>query len=115
MNATSFTAMKQAWGQVEAHGARLAKTSLVDLFAADTGRASSLTLNAPHVLADFSKQRIDAAAVASLETFAQAVQFDEWRAKLFAGDIGRFEEHSATWPDDVREHAALLAADAFHH
>ncbi len=33
---------------------------------------------------------------------------------LFAGDIARFEEHTAHWPDDVREHAALLAADALH-
>ena len=41
--------------------------------------------------------------------------FDESARALFAGDIGRFEEHSATWPDDVREHAALLAADAFAH
>ena len=41
--------------------------------------------------------------------------FDEAARALFAGDIGRFEEHSATWPDDVREHAALLAADAFAH
>lgn len=41
--------------------------------------------------------------------------FDEAARALFAGDIGRFEEHSATWPEDVREHAALLAADAFAH
>ena len=41
--------------------------------------------------------------------------FDEAARALFAGDIGKFDEHSATWPDDVREHAALLAADAFHH
>jgi hypothetical protein len=41
--------------------------------------------------------------------------FDEAARALFAGDIGRFEQHSATWPDDVREHAALLAADAFAH
>ena len=34
---------------------------------------------------------------------------------LFAGDIGRFEETTLHWPDDVREHAALLAADAFAH
>lgn len=52
--------------------------------------------------------------------FMQAMAADErgyadaLRA-LFAGDIGKFEEHSAAWPDDVREHAALLAADAFHH
>lgn len=41
--------------------------------------------------------------------------YEEAARALFAGDIGAFEEHSATWPDDVREHAALLAADAFHH
>ena len=41
--------------------------------------------------------------------------YEEAARALFAGDIGRFEESSATWPDDVREHAALLAADAFSH
>jgi hypothetical protein len=40
--------------------------------------------------------------------------FEAAARALFAGDIGRFEEASATWPEDVREHAALLAADAFH-
>ena len=34
---------------------------------------------------------------------------------LFAGDVARFEELTATWPEDVRDHAALLAADAFVH
>ena len=41
--------------------------------------------------------------------------YEDVARALFAGDIGKFEQHSATWPDDVREHAALLAADAFHH
>ena len=40
--------------------------------------------------------------------------FDAAARALFAGDIGRFEEHTAHWPDDVREHAGLLAADALH-
>ena len=40
--------------------------------------------------------------------------FDGATRALFAGDIGRFEEQTARWPDDVREHAALLAADALH-
>lgn len=34
---------------------------------------------------------------------------------LFAGDEARFEEAIAGWPQDVREHAALLAAGAFSH
>ena len=41
--------------------------------------------------------------------------YEDAARALFAGDIGAFEEHTATWPEDVREHAALLAADAFHH
>ncbi len=34
---------------------------------------------------------------------------------LFAGDVARFEETVARWPEDVREHASLLAVDAFVH
>ena len=41
--------------------------------------------------------------------------YEDVARALFAGDIGPFEQHSATWPEDVRDHAALLAADAFHH
>ncbi len=41
--------------------------------------------------------------------------YEDVARALFAGDIGKFEQHSATWPEDVRDHAALLAADAFHH
>ena len=32
---------------------------------------------------------------------------------LFAGDFRRFEDGIAAWPDDIRDHAALLAAAAF--
>ncbi len=41
--------------------------------------------------------------------------YEDAARALFAGDIGKFELHTAAWPDDVREHAALLAADAFVH
>lgn len=41
--------------------------------------------------------------------------YEEATRALFAGDIGRFEETLAHWPEDVREHASLLAADAFVH
>ena len=39
--------------------------------------------------------------------------YEEAIRALFAGDAGRFDEHVARWPEDVREHAALLATDAF--
>ncbi|HRK63819.1 MAG TPA: glucose-6-phosphate isomerase [Terricaulis sp.] len=121
MNAIDFTAMKQAWGRVEAEAAHLAKTPLLDLFTSDTQRTRALTLNAPHLIADFSKQRIDAGAIGALECLADAANFDGWRAKLFAGDIvnnteGRASKHWALRGDDappeVKDTRAKMAAFA---
>jgi hypothetical protein len=39
--------------------------------------------------------------------------FEEATRALFAGDQRRFEELVATWPEDIRDHAGKLAADAF--
>ena len=39
--------------------------------------------------------------------------YEEVARALFAGDAGRFEEWTATWPADVRDHARRLAAAAF--
>ncbi|ANP46846.1 glucose-6-phosphate isomerase [Candidatus Viadribacter manganicus] len=97
MTATDI-AMKHAWTQVAAEAARLHNTHLSQLFATDPVRVQSLTFDAPHLKADFSKQRLDKAALATIATLASAAQFDEWRAKLFAGDIvntteGRAAKH----------------------
>ena len=92
-----------------------------DWLAAQPGGASvalrKLVEDARRVSADDDRQR---AAQEAAYRFMRAMAgneagFDEAARALFAGDIGKFDEHSATWPDDVREHAALLAADAFHH
>ena len=39
--------------------------------------------------------------------------YEEATRALFAADSARFEEALSQWPEDVREHASLLAADAF--
>jgi hypothetical protein len=92
-----------------------------DWLAAQPGGASvalrKLVEDARKVSADGDRRR---SAQEAAFRFMQAMAgneagYDEAARALFAGDIGGFEEHSATWPDDVREHAALLAADAFHH
>jgi glucose-6-phosphate isomerase len=87
MNTTDFAAMKQAWAVVEREAARLANANLVNLFAADAKRAEALTFSAPHLVADFSKQRIDAASLAALAALARAAAFDGWRRAMFAGEI----------------------------
>jgi hypothetical protein len=38
--------------------------------------------------------------------------FEEAARALFAGDLGGFEDAIADWPQDVREHATMLAARA---
>ena len=91
MNATPFPA-------IAAHAQRLKQKTLLDLFAADANRAEALTFRAPHLIADFSKQRIDAEALASIGALAHAMDFDGWRSKMFAGDIvntteGRAAKH----------------------
>jgi len=73
----------------------LAKASLLDLFATDPKRAKALTFAAPHLIADFSKQRVDAAALSAMGGVAEAADFDGWRAKLFAGDIVNTTENRA--------------------
>ena len=85
MSANTFAATKQAWSAIEAHAARLANAKLTDLFS-DANRVQSLTYEAPHLTADFSKQRIDAAALKAFEDLAEAAEFDGWRGKMFAGD-----------------------------
>ena len=41
--------------------------------------------------------------------------FEDATRALFAQDAGGLDRHTAAWPDDIREHALMLAADAFHH
>jgi hypothetical protein len=60
------------------------------------------------------------AAQESAYRFMQAMAgdlpgYEDATRALFAGDVARFEEQTAAWPEDIREHASLLAADAFVH
>jgi len=41
--------------------------------------------------------------------------YEDATRALFAGDFTHFEDALAHWPEDVRDHASLLAADAFVH
>lgn len=41
--------------------------------------------------------------------------FEEATRALFAGDAARFDAEIAAWPEDLREHATMLAADAWPH
>jgi glucose-6-phosphate isomerase len=72
--------------QLVAHGERLRGVHLRDLFAADASRATAFAAEAHDVHADFSKQRIDAAAFRDLLALLSQSGFAERRAAMFAGE-----------------------------
>ena len=94
--------------RLDTEAARLAKLKLIDLFAADPERVRKLSFDAPHLHADFSKQKLDQGALVALTSLAEAADFEGWRAKLFAGDIvnpteGRAAKHWALRDPDNHE------------
>ena len=97
--------MNEAWTKVEKEAARLRGVKLLDLFAADPKRAETLTFEAPHLKADFSKQRIDGPALGALMALAGAADFDGWRAKLFNGEVVNTTENRSA------KHWALRITD----
>ena len=87
--------------------------------AAQPGGASvalrRLVEDARKVTADDDRRRAaQEAAYRFMYALAGNLQaYEDATRALFAGDSARFEEALAHWPDDVREHASLLAAAAF--
>ncbi|MDI1252228.1 DUF2239 family protein [Thermomonas sp.] len=92
-----------------------------DWLSAQPGGASvtlrRLVEEARKVTADGGRRRVaQEAAYRFMHALAGNLpDYEDATRALFAGDIARFEETLAQWPDDVREHASLLAADAFVH
>lgn len=92
-----------------------------DWLAAQPGGASvtlrRLVEDARKVTADGDRRR---AAQEVAYRFMHALagnlpEYEDATRAMFAGNIARFEEALTRWPEDVREHASLLAADAFVH
>ena len=73
------------WRAVEAHHARLADVHLRELFAGDPDRGSDLVARAGDLLLDYSKHRIDGAALAGLLALAERAQVAGRRDAMFAG------------------------------
>lgn len=118
---TETTAQSQAEALIAASKTRLSQVNLLDLFAVDPRRADALRFEAPHLVADLSKQRLDAGTLEGLEALAAASDFAGWRAKLFGGEIVNTTEvrpamhwalRSATAPAEVLETRAQMRAFA---
>jgi glucose-6-phosphate isomerase len=74
------------WAELAAHADRLKQTSLRDLFAADPGRFSRLSVAEAGMLLDLSKEKLDAPALTGLLDLARAAGIEERRDSMAAGD-----------------------------
>ncbi|GAA3398023.1 glucose-6-phosphate isomerase [Cryptosporangium minutisporangium] len=91
------------WAAVREHADRLRDTHLRDLFAAEADRADRLTVEAAGLVADYSKHRVDAAALESLFALARAADVEGHRDAMLRG------EKINTTEDRAVLHTALRA------
>jgi glucose-6-phosphate isomerase len=76
-----------AWPALATHFEASAKAlDLRHAFDADAGRFDSLSLQAPHVFADLSKNLVDAKAQSLLLQLARECRLEQHRSALFAGE-----------------------------
>ncbi|MGE0799722.1 MAG: glucose-6-phosphate isomerase [Lautropia sp.] len=83
---TRAGATRAVWRELQRQVRRLAGISLRTLLE-DPGRPAQMTFEAAGLVADFSKQRIDAGVLTALHGLARAAQLDAARRQLFGGAI----------------------------
>jgi len=74
-----------AWTTLEALSQGIGQTHIRDLFVADSSRAQNLQFTAAGVLADFSRQRVDAEVLESLIALAKERGVESARSAMFDG------------------------------
>ncbi|MCA3238267.1 MAG: glucose-6-phosphate isomerase [Curvibacter sp.] len=86
-----------AWAQLREHfDTQGRQLDLRQAFASDPQRFERLSLQAPHVFADLSKNLTDAGTQAALTVLARQCGVEEHREALFAGDhVNRTEDRAA--------------------
>lgn len=103
------------WRTLEEHAERLRRQHLRDLFVADPARFARLSRSWRDWLLDFSKQRLDAEALAALAALWEVADVPGWIARMRAGEAinhteGRAVLHIALRESPPRpEVAAVLA------
>lgn len=74
------------WHALEQHHATIKDTHLRELFTADQGRGTTLSLQAVNIFADFSKNRVNDETMRLLFALARASRVEETRDAMFAGE-----------------------------
>ena len=96
---------RPAFQALQQHFEKLREATLAELFAADAGRGTSLSLEAEGIYLDYSKHRITAETIDLLVALAQESNLADLRADMFAG------EHINITEDRAVLHVALRAPE----
>lgn len=84
-----------AWQRLAQHVSALKPLHLNQLFAEDGERFKRFSLSLPHMLLDYSKQRINAETRDLLLELAKSVQLEAWRERMFSGEAINITEDRA--------------------
>ena len=85
-----------AWQALEAHySSQIQTLDLCEVFAQDSRRLIDLSMQAPHVFADLSKNRWTAKTESLLQQLAAECQFSDKRDSMLAGDAVNSSEQRA--------------------
>lgn len=84
----------------------LRHVSLLDLFEKDKERAFAFSMTAGPVFCDYSKNHITESALKTLLKYARACGLEEWREKLFSGDIVNDSENRPATHTHLRDPGA---------
>jgi glucose-6-phosphate isomerase len=88
------------WAQLAGHAEGAAQ--LRELLAADGARAAQLSIQAPGLRYDFSRQRVGGMTLRLLSRLLEERGFAQWRDALFAGQPVNSTEHRAAWHTQLR-------------
>lgn len=100
-----------AWQALKAHAAQAQGFDLRAAFAADPQRALTLSQTAPHVLADLSKNHVDAATEALLQELARQTGLTAHRDAMFRGEHINTTEDRAVMHWLLRQPEGSLGGD----
>ncbi len=97
---------EQGWAALSAHGERMKGRTLRALFAEDPGRVAALSASLDDLTLDFSKERLDAPALAALLDLARAAGVEARRDAMAAGEAVNATEGRPALHMALRGHVA---------
>lgn len=103
--------MSDIWTELEGHAARLGRTDLSALFAADPGRFARFSHRLDDLLVDLSKEKVDAASLASLIELARTAGVEAARDAMVSGAHWNLTEDRAVLHMALRGSAAAPEGD----